>query len=110
MKVCAIILGLSMNAGAALAGDIPRLDVGKACNSDYPVATKNCIAAQQDAYDEIKALWNEVPEKDQTYCGRYAPTFQPYTGMLNCVRQSVMNKRYLEQQRERAARQGPFRY
>lgn len=87
--VAAIFIALS--TCAALADDVPTLDVGPLCRAEAKAAagfSENCIADQKKAQDELIRTWNQYPAASRATCLQVVndvPGLQSYIELLTCL-------------------------
>lgn len=93
--------------GPADAEGLPRYDVDKYCRSVSDMSGgsqmifNGCIELEQDAYDDLKPQWAQMPPKARSYCGQVAEMGGgSYSLLSGCI----------ELERDEAARPKQFQY
>ncbi|WP_275286907.1 hypothetical protein [Halomonas elongata] len=88
-----LAVGLSALSGMALASGIPRFDVEGHCEQVASVGGSSnmlynsCIDMEQQAYDNLKPAWSNLPGNIQSHCTDVSSVGGPgsYSLLESCV-------------------------
>jgi len=90
-----------ISASAAIAGDLPNYPVEAWCNKiASAVGAKSemlyggCISQEQSAYDSLKTVWADLPQRTKTWCDQIAKsTGGSYLVLKGCLDQEDSARR-----------------
>jgi hypothetical protein len=88
--VWAILLGLQLAAGTAVADDMPRFDVRPSCRaaaSLTPASLDSCLRDEESARTALGGSWNQFAAGDRTRCREETETGgrPSYVELLTCL-------------------------
>ncbi|HZO45365.1 MAG TPA: hypothetical protein VFB68_05695 [Xanthobacteraceae bacterium] len=85
------VIAVALHATAAVAQEVPKLDVGPLCNAQAK-ASKDladaCLADEKKARDELVRRWAEFAAPDKARCSgmeRSVAGAQSYVELLTCL-------------------------
>lgn len=102
MRIHILAVALAIAAPAiASAENVPRYDpvgwceeVAAAGGGSSEVIKDGCLAQEQDAYDQLKTAWAEVPTKMRDWCDQVARAGSKgsYVILSGCIEQEMQSR------------------
>src|SRR5689334_22437359 len=89
-----VLPAIALGAAVLVADNVPTLNVMPSCraSADGILGVKQdieaCIRSENEARDQVKKMWNEVPSADRASCASLATmggTGGTYTELLTCL-------------------------